>query len=114
VWQSAPYIWQDQDRYGSSVSATRAYRGYLLFVTLAPLPLLWVSATQVQLAYAVLGALFMPFLALTLLLLNTRADLVGARFTSGFLINTVLVAIVLFFAAMGVLQLTGWMPSRGG
>jgi hypothetical protein len=120
VWQSAPYIWQDQDRYdgydryGSSVSATRAYRGYLLFVTLAPLPLLWVSVTQVQLAYAVLGALFMPFLALTLLLLNTRADLVGARFTSGFLINTVLVAIVLFFAARGVLQLTGWMPSTGG
>jgi hypothetical protein len=85
-----------------------------VFVTLAPLPLLWVSVTQVQLAYAVLGALFMPFLALTLLLLNTRAALVGPRFTSGPVINTVLVTTVLLFLAMGALQLAGWMPSTGG
>jgi hypothetical protein len=127
VWQSAPYLFGDfngrydgydrydgQDRYGGELSATRAYRGYLVFVAVAPLPLLWFSVTHVQLAYAVLGALFMPFLALTLLLLNTRADLVGARFTSGLALNAALVATVLLFAAMGALQLAGWMPGTGG
>jgi Mn2+/Fe2+ NRAMP family transporter len=126
VWQSAPYLFADvrrgcrddrsdrSDRDGVELSATRAYRGYLIVVAVAPLPLLWFSVTQVQLAYAVLGALFMPFLALTLLLLNTRADLVGARFTNSAPINAVLVAIVLLFLAMGGLQLAGWMPSTGG
>ena len=44
---------------------TTAYRGYLLAIALVPLPLLWGKVIQIQLTYAILGALFMPLLALT-------------------------------------------------
>ena len=123
VWQSAPYLFADflwlrrrqapvpQD---FRLSQTPAYRAYLVGITFAPLALLWVSVQQVQLAYAILGALFMPLLALTLLLMNNRKRWVGGRFRSGWFLNAVLVIVLLLFAYMGVLQLTGRMPSTGG
>ena len=130
VWQSAPYIFADFFVYGrrrsngpAGASTTRApgpalerttaYQGYLGFITIASLPLLWFSLTQVQLAYAILGALFMPFLALTLLALNARPSNVGTAFASPPLINVLLVAIVALFLLIGGLQLTGGMPSFG-
>jgi hypothetical protein len=61
-----------------------------------------------------MGAMFMPLLALTLLILNNRGGWVGGRFRSGWLTNAVLVITLLLFAYMGVLQLTGKMPSTGG
>ena len=124
VWQSAPSIFADFFVYRRrrddgrrarphDLSRTPAYRAYLGFVAFGSLPLLWLTFTGVQLGYAILGALFMPFLAITLLVLNTRSSLVGSRFTNGVLINIVLVLVVLLFALMGVLQLTGRMPSFG-
>jgi hypothetical protein len=123
VWQSAPYLFADflthrrggrPGRDGADLSATTAYRAYLTGMAVVPLPLLWISVTRVQLAYAMLGALFMPFVALTLLVMNNRAAWVGRAFRNTALINVLLATTVVLFALMGVLQLAGWMPSFGG
>jgi len=84
VWQGVPYIFSDflhlrrsgGKTMGSHVdiTRTRSYRIYLAALALIPIQLLWFNVQQVQLVYAVLGALFMPLLALTLLLLNNRKD----------------------------------------
>jgi Mn2+/Fe2+ NRAMP family transporter len=124
VWQSAPYLFADflaLRRASSPESArpidlkqTRAYRGFLLAISLVPTVLLWLTVERVQLAYAVMGALFMPLLAVTLLILNTQARWVGKEFRNPWWVNVVLAITVLLFAWMGVLQLAGGMPSTGG
>ena len=54
--------------------------------------------------YAVFGALFVPLLAVTLLLLNGRADWVG-RLRNGRLTTVLLTATVVLFVFFGYLQL---------
>jgi len=55
----------------------------------------------------------MPFLALTLLLMNNRTGWVGAPFQNRWWINVLLVVTLVFFAVTGVLQLTGAIPKSG-
>ena len=124
VWQSAPYLFADflalrrkdsSDAYLSiDLKQTRAYRGYLIAISLVPLVSLWLTVERIQLAYAVMGAMFMPLLAVTLLILNNRESWVGRSFRSRWWINAVLVITLLLFAYTGVLQLLGLMPSTGG
>ncbi len=76
---------------------TPAYRAYVAWLTFPPMLLLFLGKpVQLIVVYAVLGALFMPFLAATLLLLlNSRR--IPTSFRNGWLSNTVLgVALVLF------------------
>jgi Mn2+/Fe2+ NRAMP family transporter len=110
VWQSVPYIFADfwgiarGAPPGAKVDPKgRAYRAYLYALALVPALGLWLSFERVQQAYAVVGAAFLPLLALALLLLNGRADWVGARMRNGPLSTAVLVAALLAFAAAGVL-----------
>ena len=86
VWQGVPYLFVDfmRLRRGGLAAAgetdltkTAAYRAFLAALTFVPLHTLWFKVQQVQIVYAVLGALFMPLLALTLLLLNNRRAWVG-------------------------------------
>ena len=124
VWQSAPYLFADflalrrglsPEQYKNlDLSRTPAYRIYLVAISVVPLVLLWLAVERIQLAYAVMGAMFMPLLALTLLIMNNRERWVGGRFLSGWFTNAVLVITLLLFAYMGVLQLIGQMPSTGG
>jgi len=120
VWQSAPYLFADflSLRRGGDPSVdlkqTSAYRGYLVAISLVPLALLWGTVESVQLAYAVMGALFMPLLAVTLLILNNQSRFVGKDFRSSWWINAVLVITIALFAYMGIAQLRGTMPSFGG
>jgi Mn2+/Fe2+ NRAMP family transporter len=107
VWQSVPYLFADfvllsrgdAARAGGDVDFARTvpYRVYLVLIAIVPLPLLGWSVERAQLTYAVLASLFMPFLAVTLLLMNNREGWVGKEFKNGWLANTVLVATVLFF-----------------
>ncbi len=110
VWQSVPCIFADfvylnRSNRGAApprdLSATRPYRLYLALMTLGAVPLLWVRLEWVQKTYAVLGAMFMPLLALTLLIMNGRSDWVGRRFRSGWLVNALLVGTLVFFAYFG-------------
>lgn len=120
VWQSIPYLFADLTRLivrrrGHSgrgteqenptepaeidrLSETRPYRWVLLGMTVVPLCLLWVSVQQVQLVYAIVGAFFMPLLALSLLIMNNRTDWVGTSFRNGWVANAALVVTLLFFA----------------
>ncbi len=81
VWQGVPYLFcdfiallQPLDSKGDPPSVTTDstwYRGYLAWLALAPMALLYFGRpVAVVIVYSVLGALFMPFLAGTLLYLG--------------------------------------------
>ena len=77
------------------------FRGYLLWLTFPPMLLLFLDRPfALTLVYGVLGSFFMPFLAITLLLLlNTK--LVPSRGRNGWLSNTLLgVSSVLFLVLL--------------
>jgi Mn2+/Fe2+ NRAMP family transporter len=115
VWQGVPYLFADflNLRRGRSlgreqevnIKKSAEYRAFLAALTILPLSLLWFKVQQVQLVYAVLGALFMPLLALTLLLLNNRRALVGPGFKNSFLVNLLLVATLAFFSYLGLREI---------
>jgi hypothetical protein len=69
-------------------------------LALVPLPMLWAPLQRAQLAYAVIGALFMPLLAVTLLVMNNRRAWVGAL-RNNWLINAALAATLLLFLIVG-------------
>jgi Mn2+/Fe2+ NRAMP family transporter len=107
VWQGVPYLFADlmrllkgQPRSETDLAHTPGYRGFQWALALVPLPLLSVSFVGVQKAYAVGGSLFMPFLALTLLLLTNRP--VMGKDRSGLLANGLLVLTVALFAWQGL------------
>ncbi|MCR9142783.1 MAG: Nramp family divalent metal transporter [bacterium] len=83
----------------------RGYRLYLLALATLPAITLFARIEAVQLSYAVLGSLFMPLLAGTLLYLNNRKDLVGESYRNRFAANLLLSATLLFFAVLGARQL---------
>jgi Mn2+/Fe2+ NRAMP family transporter len=82
------------------------FRGFLVWITFPPMLLLiFQQPVAIVIIYASLGALFMPFLALTLMwLLNRR---VGREFRSGWLSNLVLGASVLLFAVVAAQEIIG-------
>jgi Mn2+/Fe2+ NRAMP family transporter len=118
VWQGVPYLFADFTRLmkhgrlspnakgeATDPRQTRAYRGFQIALALLPLSLLALPFRGVQLAYAVLGALFMPFLAATLLFMNNRTAWIGERLRNGLLVNMVLLMTLLFFAWQGLRRL---------
>jgi Mn2+/Fe2+ NRAMP family transporter len=124
VWQSAPYFFADflmlnRGRGGRRLdeidfAGTAPYRIYLVLIALVPLPLLWLSVERAQLIYAVLGSLFMPLLALTLLMMNSRAEWVGARLRNGWLTNLVLAATLAFFTWVALRTALANLSRLGG
>ncbi|WP_077058397.1 Nramp family divalent metal transporter [Streptomyces sp. MP131-18] len=83
---------------------SRPFRAYLLWLTFPPMGLLWLDQPiGLILTYGVLGAFFMPFLALTLLwLLNT--DRVPRQWRNGPLSNVMLLASGVLFLVLCVQQ----------
>lgn len=114
VWQSIPYLFADfllirkrltpQQRADVDYTRTPAYRGYLVALALVSLLLLDMKLERVQLYYAVMAALFMPLLALTLLIMNNRVAWVGAAFKNHWPTNFVLAATLAFFVYAGYFQ----------
>ena len=82
------------------------FRGFLVWITFPPLVLLsFDEPVAIVIIYASLGAIFMPFLAITLLwLLNLR---VPREFRSGWLSNLVLGVSVLIFLYVSVQEIIG-------
>jgi len=107
VWQSAPYLFADLVTPGGSATTREhrierpAYRGFLVFIATVPLVLLWTTLERAQLLYAVFGSLFMPLLALTLLVMNNRTAWVGRAFRTGWVTNVVLGVTLVLFAWIG-------------
>jgi Mn2+/Fe2+ NRAMP family transporter len=108
VWQGVPYLFADFRRtlkgeasVGADLESSKDYRGYLLFLGLSPLALQSLSLKKIALVYAVLGSLFMPFLAATLLYLNCYCLRDNEDFRNPWWINAGLVATLLFFTYQG-------------
>ncbi len=108
VWQAVPYIIADfitaaRQRIAGKVRPAGEkidtqgvlYRWALVALAVLPLPALMFEFKDVQKYYTVIGAGFIPMLALVLLLLNTRRHIGAAR--NGPLTIAGLVAAVAFF-----------------
>jgi Mn2+/Fe2+ NRAMP family transporter len=112
VWQGIPYLFADFmglfKRLGPAERAALAepgsghYRAFLAFLTFAPLTLLlFEKPVGIVVAYTIVGALFMPFLAATLLYMNARRAWVG-EWRNGWLAVVLLIAALLVFAYLGI------------
>lgn len=109
VWQAIPYLFVDLTgllRRGPGATsaidtASRAYRGCLYALAVVPATGLWIGFARMQKAYAIVGALFLPLLALALLLLNGRAAWVGRQHCNRPLTAVLLVLVLAFFAWAG-------------
>lgn len=81
------------------------YRGYVLWLTFPPMALLFLDKPfQLTVAYGVLGSLFMPFLAATLLFLLNSRRLQGEH-RSRWLSNGLLGICMVFFVVVAVIEL---------
>ncbi len=78
VWQSVPYIFTDLYQYLSNskiqkiTTKAKPYRIYAILLSTVPLISLWIKFEKIQLTYAVVGALFMPLLSLSLIYLTNK------------------------------------------
>jgi len=112
VWQGVPYLfadllrnWQRNDdiELGAPSLAVSSwpYRGFLLYLALPPMLLLLMSKpVWLVMLYAVTGAFFMPFLALTLFYLNNR--IIAKTHRYGIVSNLMMGLALLVFSALGV------------
>lgn len=112
VWQAVPYLFADVCRVlglvqakGDDLERSRAYRGYLFALGLVPMLGLAYGFEQMQKLYALIGALFIPVLALALLVMNGRRAWVGAQI-NGLATVLLLVGALLFFALLMALGIT--------
>ncbi|RPI49304.1 MAG: hypothetical protein EHM55_24025 [Acidobacteria bacterium] len=112
VWQSVPYLYADfysiikkmppEERARVTSVTSTPYRLALAFVTLAPIPLAFTGQPiQVIVAYTIVGSLFVPFLAATLLYLNNRVRWASAVPHNGWITNALLLVILALFAIVG-------------
>jgi hypothetical protein len=107
VWQSVPYLFADcwgllKDARPEAVTRvdTRAppYRAYLVLIATVPMLGLFWGFRDIQLAYAVTGALLFPVLALALLIFNGRSAWVGPKFKNRPVTIAALVVVLAFFS----------------
>jgi Mn2+/Fe2+ NRAMP family transporter len=106
VWQAVPYVFADflrvtGQREDPVETSSRAYRFYLYALGLIPLAGLFASFREIQKLYAIIGALFIPMLALALIVMNGRRDWVGDRFRNRWPAATVLAAAIVLFLFLG-------------
>ncbi|MBK1784659.1 Nramp family divalent metal transporter [Prauserella cavernicola] len=101
----AEYGLEDYDRKAGEKSP--AFRGYVLWLTFPPMALLFLDRPfQLTVVYGVLGALFMPFLAGTLLVL-LNSSRVPREGRSHWLSNSLLVVCLALFAYLAVDEIIG-------
>jgi len=112
VWQSVPYlyadlygIWKGMDpsaREAVTQVTSTPYRIALVFITLVPLPFAFTgSPIQVIVIYTIVGSMFVPFLAATLLYLNNRVAWTEAVPRNHWTTNLLLVVILALFVFVG-------------
>ena len=113
IWQSLPYLFADyyglMRRYSrekrerlTAVTST-PYRVALLFVTLVPIPFAFIDQPLIIIrTFTIVGSLFIPFLAATLIYLNNfRIPPDSGVPKNSVLTNVVLVFALVLFAVVG-------------
>ena len=120
VWQSVPYMFADfwdLSRYKRFENRdpvnTRGlpYRVYLTAMGIIPMIGLQYKFVVAQKMYAVLGSLVLPLIALVLLILNGRSDLVGSQYKNKPLTVVVLLLTIIFFLYLGIPKIWGMLFS---
>jgi Mn2+/Fe2+ NRAMP family transporter len=103
VWNGVPYLFADflnalRGRYDADVDTRGfAYRGYLIFLAIPPMVLLFLDRPiWIIKLYTLTGGLFMPVLAATLLWMNSRRSKVGDLRNGAVAIATLVLALALF------------------
>tara|TARA_R110002072_G_scaffold173600_2_gene328254 strand:+ start:7611 stop:8939 length:1329 start_codon:yes stop_codon:yes gene_type:complete len=136
VWQSVPYLFADclrmvrprvatltsssiaaenDDTITQAAASYRAdsnspiYRCSLVAIATFPALGLFVSFSRIQLAYAVVGAAFMPILAIALLFLNGSPKRIGEAGRNTPLATASLIAVVAFFVWAGAYEIADMM-----
>jgi Mn2+/Fe2+ NRAMP family transporter len=117
VWQSIPYLFADfyylsRSQKPAALRRSRPYRAWLILIATVPLLGLVRPVREIQLAYGVVASLFMPLLALTLLILNNRRDWVGRAFATPRKANVVLVVALALFSYLGYIELRDLLTGR--
>jgi hypothetical protein len=106
VWSGIPYIFhefvttvknKDDKDADTFITKSKLYRGFLLFLTLPPISLLFLNKpVWVIITYSVAGAFFMPFMAGTLLYLNNKKKWISSS-GNGIPTNVILISSFLLF-----------------
>ena len=111
VWQAVPYLFADvlgmlarpAGRAPTPVSTrTLPYRGFAIALALVPIASVGASFETVQKAYAIVGACFLPMLALALLLMNGRTPWVGKSMRNRWW------TVLFLVAALALSGIAGW------
>lgn len=117
VWQTIPSVFADclcllrrvppDLRTVAILPSSSTYRSVLLFMALASVPFAFLgSPLVIVITFTVLGSVFIPFLAGTLLYLNNRIAFIPLLHHNRLATNVVLGFIVVLFAVVGVIEIT--------
>tara|TARA_E500000331_G_scaffold358644_1_gene428384 strand:- start:35431 stop:36678 length:1248 start_codon:yes stop_codon:yes gene_type:complete len=108
VWQSVPYLFansyglasiKSKKKYNQDIDASsKLYRYFLFALAFVPMIGLFFTYQQIQKIYTITGALFFPFLALALLIMNSRAEWVGEKNKNKTITSLILLGILFFFS----------------
>jgi Mn2+/Fe2+ NRAMP family transporter len=112
VWQSVPYLYADfygilkkmpvAERAEVAKVTSTPYRLALAYITLVPIPFAFTGRPiQIVVIYTIVGSLFVPFLAATLLYLNNKVKWTEPVPRNAWYTNLLLCAILLLFAIVG-------------
>lgn len=115
VWQSVPYLYADfygilkhlpsEARLEIVKVTSTPYRLALAFITLVPLPFAFTGQPiAIIVLYTIVGSLFVPFLAATLLHLNNKVKWTEPVPHNSLPTNALLIAILALFVIVGALE----------
>jgi Mn2+/Fe2+ NRAMP family transporter len=116
IWQSMPYLFADYyglmrnmpapERARLTTVASTPYRVTLLLMTLMPIPFAFVDRPLIMIrTFTIVGSLFIPFLAVTLLYMNNRLIPAASGVPrNSLLTNAVLVLALIVFAVVGAAE----------
>ena len=118
VWQTIPSVFADcygllrrlppEERKATAQPRATPYRAALLGMALASVPFAFLDRPLlIVIAFTVLGSLFIPFLAATLLYLNKRIPFPAPLRPNRPATNLVLVLIVFLFLVVGAVEIGG-------
>lgn len=111
VWQGVPYIFSDfittYNKFNNKESPAKDkssfyYNVFLFFLALPPLLLLLFDRPAwIIIIYTITGSFFMPFLAITLLVMNNKLKWIG-NYKNSLLINIILILSIALFAYISI------------
>jgi len=118
VWQSVPYLYADfygilkkmspEARQDIVKVTSTPYRIALAYITLVPIPFAFTGRPiAIIVTYTIVGSLFVPFLAATLLYLNNKVAWTAPVPKNSLITNLLLVAILALFVVVGAQEAIG-------